>query len=72
MYYGIQVGLDNISELIWNLLLDAFWIIICEVFVEITMLQWISEKSSIAEKPEHLSYTSNFLYWKQYNTGIAL
>lgn len=72
MYYSIQVGLGNISNVIWNLLLDAFWIIGGEVFVAVTMVQWISEKSSIAEKPEHFRYYSNFLYCKQYNSGIAL
>lgn len=66
MYYSIQVGLDNISKVIWNLLLDAVWIILCEVFVEITTLQKISEKSSNAEKPEHLRYYSKFLHWKQH------
>lgn len=65
MYYSIWVGLDNISKVIWNLLLDAFWITVCEVFVEKTMLQWIREKSSNDEKPQHLRYYSNFLYRKQ-------
>lgn len=40
-----------------------FWIIVCEAFVEITVLQWIGEKLSI---PKHLRYYSNFLYLEQY------
>lgn len=72
MYCSIGVDLDGISKVIQNLLLDAFWIIVCEVFMGITVLQWISRKSSITEKPEHLRYHSNFLCLKQHYWGIAL
>lgn len=46
-----------------------FSIIVCEVFVEITILQWINEKLPILE---HLRYYSNFLYLEKYNIVIAL
>lgn len=46
-----------------------FKIIVCEAFVEITMLRWIGETLPITE---HLRYYSNFLYQEQYNISIEL